>query len=74
MKLALVALLLSGCATLDLDFKCKSDARIDLHNGAIVNRCLDNSAPTITYRAAHVYGCGVEPKPVVRVIEGTVVP
>lgn len=76
MKLAiLAALALTGCAT--LDFNCKSDGRIDVFDSAVVNKCLDNSAPTVTFRAKHIYGCGIEPKPViapVRVIEGTVVP
>ena len=50
----LAALLLSGCAT--LDFNCKSDGRIDVFDGAVVNKCLDNSAPTVTVTARKVVG------------------
>lgn len=73
MKAAILAvLLLSGCAT--LDFNCQSDGRIDVFDSAVVNKCLDGSAPTVTFRAKRIYGCGVEPKPTVRVIEGVKVP
>lgn len=50
---ALVVLLLSGCAA---TFNCASDVRVELHDKSVVVKCLDGSAPTVTVNAAKVVG------------------
>jgi hypothetical protein len=53
-KLAiLAALMLAGCAA---TFTCKSDVQVELQNHAVVVKCLDGSAPTVTVTASKVVG------------------
>lgn len=51
--LGVVWLGLSGCAT---TFDCASDVRVELHDKAVVVKCLDGSAPTVTVTAVKVVG------------------
>lgn len=44
---------LVGCAT---TFACASDVRVDLTDRAVIVKCLDGSAPTITVTARKVVG------------------
>ena len=53
MKWMLVVLAFSGCAT---TFACQSDIVVELQNKAVIVKCIDGSAPTVTVTARKVVG------------------
>ncbi len=50
---ALIVFAVTGCAT---TFACKSDVQVELRDKAVVVKCIDGSAPTVTVTAAKVVG------------------